>query len=254
MSIRLPGLGPDQVLAFALVFTRMIGMMLMAPLFSGRSMPNQIKIMMALGLTLVLLPILPTGNLPSGVGDQIALIFKELVVGLLFGLVIGVIAAAWQFAGAMLDLSMGFSYGGVLDPLNGNQSSIMQQLYGMLSVIVFMAIGGDHWLLQGLARSFTLIPLDQAAPAGDLAKVAVEGLISTFTIGFGVAGPVLIALLITDVAFGLVSRVAPQTQVIQIEFPVKITVGILVLVASIPFMAPFLSSSLEHLLRIFFGG
>ena len=98
------------------------------------------------------------------------LVGKEMLVGLAFAFGIAALFAAVSAAGAILDLSIGFSLGGVVDPLTGTQSSLLQQLYTMIGVMVFIAIGGDGWVIAGLARSYEAVPLLDAPQLGSLTR------------------------------------------------------------------------------------
>ncbi len=102
--------------------------------------------------------------------------------------------------------------------------------------MIFLAIGGDAWTLRGLGRTFQLVPLTDAPRLTSLIG-GVEHVFGTvFTAALEIAAPVLAALLITDVAFGIVSRVVPQINVFAVGFPTKIAVALLVVSASLPFV------------------
>jgi flagellar biosynthetic protein FliR len=173
-----------------------------------------------------------------------ALLLKELLVGLAFALAIGAVLAAVQAAGSMIDFSAGFSFGATVDPVNGNQGGIMSQLHALIGAVTFIAIGGDAWLLRGLARTFDLVPLTRAPQLRSLVGGAEQAFSSILVSAVEVAGPVLLALLITDVAFGMVSRVVPQLNVFAVGFPLKVGVAILVVAAAIPFLGGWMSDQL----------
>ena len=94
---------------------------------------------------------------------------KELLVGLAFALSIALLFAAVSSAGALLDMLVGFSFGSIVDPLTGNQSAVLTQLYGLVALAVFVAIDGSSWMICGLARTYDLVPLT-AAPDVSIAR------------------------------------------------------------------------------------
>lgn len=253
MSAQLPFFGEQQIMTFVLVLCRTGAVLALAPMFSGRTVPMSIKGPAAVLLAVVLTP-LAAGKLPDSTSALVGLAAKEVVVGLAIGLACGAVISAWQFAGAILDLSIGFSYGGVLDPVTGSTSQLMTQIYGLLAIAIFTAAGGEQYVLSALASSYHAVPVDSFPPAADFEAFAVFVAVQIFSVGLGVAAPVLIALLVTDVAFGLLAKAAPQTQILVVEFPVKIAVGLICVAASIPFMAPVFLDSLERLLRSAIGG
>jgi flagellar biosynthetic protein FliR len=106
-------------------------------------------------------------------------------------------------------------------------------------------IGGDAWTLRGLGRTFTLVPLTQAPKLGSLVGGAEQAFSTIFTAALEIGAPVLVALLITDVAFGIVSRVVPQMNVFAVGFPTKVAVSLLVVAAALPFVANWISEQLS---------
>jgi len=138
----------------------------------------------------------------------------------------------------------GFSFGATVDPINGNQGGTFSELYGLVGVMLFIAIGGDAWLLRGLARTFTLMPLVKAPQISSLASAAEASVSTMFVAAVEVAAPAILALLITDVAFGMVSRVVPQLNAFSVAFPLKIGVALLVVMASLPFLGGWMSDQM----------
>ncbi len=110
--------------------------------------------------------------------------------------------------------------------------------------MLFIAIGGDAWVLHGLARTFDLVPLTAAPRLGSVVNAAEVSVSSLFVSSIEVAAPVILALLITDVAFGMVSRVVPQLNVFSVAFPLKVGVSLLVVAASLPFLGGWISDQM----------
>jgi flagellar biosynthetic protein FliR len=144
-----------------------------------------------------------------------------------------------------MDTMIGFSFGSLVDPVTGTSSSVLQQTYSMLGLLVFIAIGGDGWVVKGLAETYDIVPMDQMPDLGALVAGVDSAFVGIFAAAIQVAGPVLLALILTDAAFGLVSRVVPQLNVFGVGFPAKVTVGLLIVGASLPFVAGWLADSLQ---------
>jgi len=240
----------QQVLAFTLVIARIAPLFLLAPLFSSKSFSPRVRgvaaVALAIGISPAATQALGGARLPEEVWALAGLVGKELLVGMAFAFGIGAVFAALAAAGAILDLSIGFSLGGVIDPLTGTQSSLLQQLYAMIGVLVFIAIGGDGWVIAGLARSYEAIPLLDAPQIGSLTAAAQLAFSGVFVAAIQVCAPVLLALIITDVAIGVVSKVVPQLNVFAVGFPAKIAVGLMLVGASLPFAAGWLSDELQR--------
>jgi flagellar biosynthetic protein FliR len=201
----------------------------------------------AVALAVGLSPIaLKDGKVPVDALSIAGLVGKEALVGFAFAFAISVLFAAVSIAGSFIDTLIGFSFGGLVDPVNGNQSSVLAQLYGLIGVMVFIAIGGDTWMIQGLAKTYDLVGLTEMPAIGALVGGAQHTFSTIFISAIELAAPVLIALIITDAAFGVVSRVMPQLNVFAVGFPAKILVGFLIVAASLPFVAGWLGNQLEQ--------
>jgi len=172
------------------------------------------------------------------------LLLEGLLVGLGFALVLSLLLAALETAGGLVDVVSGFSYGSLINPLTNQSAAVMQQLYGLFGTLVFLLIGGDAWTLRGLDRTFALVPLASAPSLHGLGGTE-HAFAGVFTAALETAAPVLVALLITDVAFGVVSRVVPQLNVFAVGFPVKIAVALLVVGVTLPFLANWTSEQLQ---------
>jgi flagellar biosynthetic protein FliR len=239
--------GEQHVAAFVLVLARVGPLFVLAPMFSSKMIPARVRGIVAVALATGLSPVVSKGmTLPLGVYDLTWLVLKEMLIGAAFAFAVGGLAAALSAAGALLDTSIGFSYGSLVDPLTGNQSTVLSQAYALVGMLVFIAIGGDGWVIQGLARTYDFVGLDQAPDLGRLVGGVDAVFGAILTSALEVAGPVLLALILTDCAFGVVSRVVPQLNVFAVGFPAKIVVGLLLVGATLPFVAGWISGELQQ--------
>jgi flagellar biosynthesis protein FliR len=231
-----------NVTGFFLVLARITPMFVLAPIFSSKMMPPRVRGIVAIALTMGLAPVAMHGQqIPGQPLEVLGLIVKELLVGFAFAFAIAALFAAIQMAAALTDAIAGFSFAGMIDPLNGNQGGVMTTLYNLVGLMLFIAIGGDAWMLRGLARTFQLVPLTSSPRVVPLVGNAVSSVGSVFTSALEVAAPAILALIITDVAFGMVSRVVPQLNVFAVGFPVKTGVALLIVAASLPFLGGWIS-------------
>jgi flagellar biosynthetic protein FliR len=239
-------LGQNQLAGFVLVLARVSPLFLLAPPFSSKMMPLRVRGIVAVAIAMGLAPVALHGQAVPGDLLQIAgLALKEVLVGLGFAFALGCLFAAFTTAGSILDTTIGFSYGSLIDPITGNQSGQMVQLYSMVAIAVFIAIGGDAWVIQGLARTYDLVPLLEMPSLQALTAGAVSEFAQILSAALEVAAPVMLALILTDVSFGVVSRVVPQLNVFAVGFPIKIVVGLLVVGVSLPFVGGWLSDQLQ---------
>jgi flagellar biosynthetic protein FliR len=174
-----------------------------------------------------------------------ALAVKELLVGLAFAFSISVLFAAVTAAGSLMDTLIGFSFGALIDPITGNNASILSQAYSLVGIAVFIAINGDAWVIQGLNHTYDLVPLVDYPALGTMVAGVQHAFVGIFVAAVELAAPVLLAVIITDAAFGVVARVVPQLNVFQVGFPTKVLVGLVLIGVSLPFVGGWLAGELQ---------
>jgi flagellar biosynthesis protein FliR len=241
--------GQQQVIGFFLVLARLSPLFLLAPLFSSKLLPVRARGIVAVGLALGIAPIAMNAGegavLPTDVLELGGLILKEMLVGAGFAFSLAALFAAIQVAGNLLDTMIGFSFGALVDPITGSAGGVLNQLYAMFGVAIFVVIGGDAWVIQGIARSYDAIPLTESPAIGSLVEGAQVAFSGIFAAAIQVCAPVLIAVVLCDVAFGLINRVVPQLNVFAVGFPAKVTVGLVLVGASMPFVAGWISDEMQ---------
>jgi flagellar biosynthetic protein FliR len=246
MNAVLGRLAGNELAGFILVLARVTPLFLVAPLFSSAMIPPRVKGIVAVAISIGLAPIALQGqHVPADALHLFGLVLEGLLVGLGFSLTLAILMAAVESAGAMIDVISGFSYGSLINPLTGENSAVIARFYSLVGTLVFLVIGGDAWTIRGLSRTFQLVPLTSGPRISSLVGGTVQVFTTVFASALEIAAPVLIALLITDVAFGVVSRVVPQLNVFAVGFPTKVAVAMLVVGASLPFTANWISNQLS---------
>ena len=245
-AIQLTGLAGSSLIGFLLVLSRVGGLFVLAPGFSSRMIPARVKFVMAVAISLALTPVAMHGH-PVGqdAGDLAMLIVKELMVGLAFALPLAIVAAGVQAGATLLDTIIGFSFAATIDPINNSQSAVLAQLYSLFAVMVFLLTGGDTVMLEGLAASYRVVPIDSFPDMTELAQQIVPLAGQVFVIGLEIAAPVVIALIVTDAAFGLIARAVPQMNVFFVGLPAKILLGFATIAASLPFVSQHIAGDLQ---------
>jgi flagellar biosynthesis protein FliR len=239
--------GEQRVLAFFLVLARLSPLFLLAPLFSSRLVPARVRGIVAVALAIGLSPVVTAGHpqLPTDVLGIGSLLTKELLIGGAFAYALAATFAALTVAGSFLDTSIGFSFGNLVDPVNGAQSAVLGSVYTMVGLLVFISIGGDGWMISGLARTYDVVGLEDYPSLGHLIAGAGAAFVAIFTSAIEICGPVLLALTLTDAAFGVVSRVVPNLNVFQVGLPAKVVVGLVLVGATMPFVGGWLTTQLQ---------
>jgi flagellar biosynthesis protein FliR len=246
----LASFGEQQVAGFMLVLARISPMFLLAPLFSSRLLPARAKSVLAVALAVGIAPIAvhaaDGGRIPTDALGYGGLLLKELLVGLAFSFALGALFAAVNTAGTLVDAFVGFSFGSLVDPITGNQGGTLAQVYSMVGLMIFVAINGDAWVIEGLARTYDAVPLLSAPDIRTIVQGAELAFSGIFGAALQICAPVLLATLLTDVAFGLVAKMMPQLNVFAVGFPAKVAVGIVLMSASLPFVAGWIGNELQQ--------
>jgi flagellar biosynthetic protein FliR len=246
-TVTLPAIASDQVIGFILVLGRVGGLFVLAPVFSSRMLPMRIKAMIAFAVSLAMMPMATHGvAIPQDAGSIATLLMKEVAVGLVFAFPMALLMGAVQAGASLLDTVIGFSFAAVLDPLQNQQSAILGQFYSLFATMVFALSGGDRIMLEGLGASYRALPLTAMPSTAAIAAGGVAAFAQVFTIGLAIVAPVLVALVITDAALGLISRAVPQMNVFFVGMPAKILIGFGIIAASLPFVAGQLQTQLEQ--------
>jgi flagellar biosynthetic protein FliR len=246
MNQVLSQLAGNQFGGFILVLARVTPLFLLAPLFSSNLIPGRVKGLIAVGISIGLTPIAMHGqHVPSDPMKVAGLVFEGLLTGLAFAFALAVLMAAIESAGSIIDVVSGFSYGSLINPMSGETSAVISRFYSLVGTLIFLVIGGDAWTLKGLGRTFELVPLTDSPRLSSLVGGAEQVFSTIFTSAIEIAAPALAALLITDVAFGIVSRVVPQLNVFAVGFPTKVAVALLIVGASLPFVSNWISGQLS---------
>lgn len=229
-------LGAQWLPAFILVLTRVSGLFIFAPIFSSRLMPMRVRLLLALALTLAALPSQVAMPLPTDIVALAALAIKELVIGSAMGFSVAVVIAAVQVAGALVDMQGGFAFANVVDPMQGTQISVLGQVYSLLGSGVLMVTGGHLVIVAGLVQSFQVVPIDQLPAFDRLLPATIESATGLLASALVIAAPVVVTLVLTDVAVGFLARLAPAMNIFGIELPAKIIALLALLAATMPFL------------------
>ncbi|RKQ92375.1 flagellar biosynthetic protein FliR [Solirubrobacter pauli] len=235
----------QQVAAFFLVLARVSPLFILAPLFSSKMVNPRVRGIVAVALAVGLMPVVKRGEIDLDVLPYFGLLVKEVIVGLAFAYALHAMFAALQVAGTLLDTLIGFSFGAIVDPVTGTQSAVIQQMYSLFGVAIFIALNGDALVIAGLGRTYEAVPLLDAPAITSMVQGAQVAFSGIFVSAFMIGAPVIIALIIVDAAFGVVTKVVPQMNIFAVGFPAKMIVGLTLIGATLPFVAGFMGNSVE---------
>jgi flagellar biosynthetic protein FliR len=211
-----------ELVAIMLGAVRAGAWMVVCPPFNSRLIPGPVKALLSVGIALPMAPYL-TSSLPSiETADLIACAALQVFVGAALGFITALLFAALQAAGDLLDLFGGFTLAMAFDPLSLNQSSVFGRFYNLMAMTLLFATEGHQLVLRGFMQSYEALPLNALFSLEVFSRLLVAGIGEMFLAAVQIAGPLIAVLFLTDVAFGLLNRVAPALNAFQLGFPAKI--------------------------------
>lgn len=229
MQAIVTALGAPWLTGMLLLATRIAAVLLLTPLLYAVNMPGPVRVLLVVGLAVVIaLPLAPAVPLED-TGALMAAIVREAVIGATLGLGILMAFAGFTLAGRLVDVQVGFGMAQVLDPLTRSSLPILSAILGLLAVVFFFLVDGHHALLRGIAASVDRFPPGRALDLGAAAEPVARQAAALFTLGFALAAPVVLGLLLVEFVLGVVARNLPQMNMLALGIPVKILVGLFAL-------------------------
>ena len=230
---------------------RVTGFVLSAPIASETVIPSRVKIILTLVLAFLLAPLAPVPaalSIFSGAGMLTAV--QELLIGVAIGLVMQLAFDGLTLAGQTISQTMGLGFATLIDPQHGANVQVMGQLVSIMGTLSYLAVNGHLVLLGALANSFQTLPIGaEHIDSSFLLNVATWGA-RIFETGLLVALPAIIALVIVNMALGVVSRAAPQLNLFGIGFTITLLCGFFVLMVGLDGIMVGISSLIDSTLRI----
>lgn len=231
-------------------FLRIFGLMLVDPFFSSRSIQVKIRVGLAIILSILvgpLLPALPSVPVVSPEGMLIAI--RELLVGISMGFVMRLIFSSVEMAGHLSGLQMGLGFASFYDPSNASNSLVISQLMSLFMLLAFLSVGGHLVVLRVLIDSMVQLPLGSFKVSGSGFQMIANYGAVIFRTGVLLSLPVLAALLITNLAIGVMTRAAPQLNVFAVGFPLTLGVGFAAMYYSLPMLVPHIDQAINNYTR-----
>lgn len=233
---------------YLLLVARVSGLFLLAPVLGNAMIPMLIRVALVLLVAWVLYPIYGMGVLdpPIDVPSLVTALGGELAIGLIVGLVASLIFTAFLMAGNVVGTQIGFGMAAEFNPaFPAVRSTVIDEFYSIVGTLVFLVINGHLLLVQAFDRTFRAVPLGGAIHPEAVAMPIGQLLSEVFAAAFQLALPILAAILLTDVAFGLVARAVPQINVFFLGLPLKVLLGLVALSLAMPGIIAAMESQIE---------
>lgn len=221
-------LSTNFILALFLIFVRVSSLVMTAPYFNSAAFPRRVKLFFSLILAFILSFVIPKENVLASIQPELPFIITavtiELLIGAALGLVGQLIFAGIEMAGRLISLKMTLSFAQIVDTMSQQKTDIVGNIFTMFAILVFLMMDGDKIFINGLAKSFELIPLNQADMkyAGPFMLQVAKYL---FVIAVQISIPFLIVFFLLDLSLAIFARIMPQANILFIAIPIKLLLG-----------------------------
>lgn len=226
----------NSIQIFLLVFARMTGLFVIAPIFGRRSIPAFFKVILSFLCALLICGTVRFDGLPAqkGVLGFAMAVLLEFLAGIIIGFVSFAILSAVYVAGEIIDMQIGFGIVNIIDPVSNVQAPITSNFYMIIATLFMLIFNGHHMLLKALFESFEKVEPGFVIIKPEIVYSVSNIMSSMFTTGFKIAVPVTVVMLVTDVVLGVLSKTVPQINVFVVGMPLKILLGFFILLFCIP--------------------
>jgi len=209
---------------------RISAFFLAVPIIGTQLVPARVRFILAAAITILVAPILPPiPTVPSLSVETLFIVLQQVLIGLAMGFVMQVVFHLFVVAGQLMANKMGLGFAAMNDPSSGVTVTVISQFYLMLSTLLFLSLNGHLIMVDVLANSFQTLPIGQTGIALENYWRIVELGSWMFSKALIVAMPVLTSLLVVNLAFGVMSRSAPQINVFTVGFPITLIFGLILI-------------------------
>ncbi len=219
-----------------MIFIRIGAMLVFSPIYGNTAIPMMARLALALILSYLVFFNVPV--YPFSADDNLLLLvlfgIKEALVGVTMGFVLGFVFQGISFAGLLVGRDMGLAMSSMFDPITGDDGNIIATLLSMAAGIVFILINGHHFIIESLAYSFKVIPLGGFKVTGSAVNLIIKFSGSVFILAVKISSPIIVAFFLVHIASGIISRVSPSFQVFFVLLPLKIGLGIFLMILVMP--------------------
>ena len=245
----------SQILSFLLIFLRVGAILFSAPIFDNQSAPVLFKVGLTLSISFLLYPLLKinVSGFNASLVMFVLMVASEIAVGLLIGFAVRTLFIGIQLAGQIAGFQMGLAIANVVDPASSMQVPILSQFFNLFAMLVFLSINAHYWFIKALTESFFLVPPLEFQINSALVPPILKLAGNIFVVAIKVSAPIIVSLLLTTVALGLLARTVPQMHIFVVAMPLKILIGLIFVTLTLPFLAAFLRDLFSGLDQLLFG-
>ncbi len=246
--IDLPKELPQLVFLYLMPFVRVSAMVMALPIIGSHMVPAKIKLMISLCLTMI---VVTSGDIHLTKITEVPWIYivlsigYQVVIGVLFGLIIHTIFQAFNIAGQIIAMQMGLGFAQMVDPQSGVSVPTVSQFFMMVATLLYLSMNGHLFVISALIESFKTMP----AVVNNFSPIEFDEVFSLgtmmFSYGLKIALPAIVALLVTNIAFGVMTKAAPQFNIFTLGFSISMMLGVGLIWINLSFIMPVFTNLTE---------
>lgn len=238
---------------YLLVLVRMSAFVMAAPFFGYRSIPNRVKAAISVWLSIVVIYTVPAVPLDyEGVLGFSVLILKEMIIGIVLGLMCNLCFYIVSFAGQIMDMEMGLSMANMYDPTTNIQVTVTGNIYNYFLMLMLVVTNMHYYIIRAITDSFSYFNIGEAIIRTDVLKnIMVDFMASYFLIAVRIVLPVFCCMLLINVILGVLTKAAPQMNMFAVGIQIKVIVGIvllIILVQTLPTVSDFIFQEMKEVI------
>lgn len=242
------------VAAFFFPLARVLALLAAAPPFNSPALPARVRLVLGLAITFAISPILPPmPPLDPESGAGLLILGQQLLIGFAMGFSVRLVFSAVDLAGDSISLQMGLGFATFYNPQSAGQTAVVSEFMGLLTLLVFMSVNGHLMVIAALTHSFTIVPVGGSNLAASTWRDLAGSGAVVFSSGLLLALPIVVALMITNLALAILSRAAPQLNLIAIGFPLTLALGFAALMFGLSYLSGPLQQLFEYGLQSMLG-
>ncbi|PJZ49986.1 flagellar biosynthetic protein FliR [Leptospira saintgironsiae] len=225
---------------FLLILARIVGLLSVAPVFSFASITFAQRMTLGFLIAVILFPVSASfvPPIPGNMADYGLVVMAEVLIGILMGFLVSLVFSSFQMAGEFFNVQLGFGYAEILDPISQTSLPVISTLKNMLGMLLFLSLGAYRFLFESLVYSFEKVQVLKLVPEiqDGFYKAMEEAIGAMFLVAFKISLPILGVLFLVTVSEALMGKAAPQLNILQLSFPIKIAIGLVVMILIVPFL------------------
>jgi flagellar biosynthetic protein FliR len=233
-------------------FLRVLALFQIMPVLGQRTVPARVRVGLSFFVALCIAGVGPAIEpVPLDSAVAVMLVIQQVLIGLTLGFAVRIVFAAVEFAGEVAGLQMGMNFAGFFDPVLATQSTASSRFFATLVAFLFIVINGHLTVIQAVVQSLEAFPVGPQPFAFLQALTPFQWGAQIFSLGLWIAMPMIAVLMFVNVVLGVISRVAPQSNIFSLGFPITLSVGLVVITAMLPMLESPFVVALDRMLSAF---